>query len=742
MRLRILALLIFLFTIPLVFLLPKIQIESSIDVFYDKTGQLYKSFSEWESQFGSDDRVIIAWKDNSLISIDGLLRVVNITSLLNSLDFVDDVQSLSTVSDIWGDGLDFYAQPLVSDEIEEGDLRKIRYRITRNPFFMDNLISHNLDAASIIVFLSRDKDNDRQGHIKKIIKKADSALKTKEHYLTGSAVIDYYYTKYMQDDLSLFLPLALILIFILLLFLFRGIAGSIFPFVLIIVNLIWTMSLLWIFGFSLDNITTIIPPIILAISIADAVHFMIRLRQELVRNQGINAAVISAVKDIFIPCLLTSLTTSVGFFSLTVSRIEPIRHLGIVAGIGVLLAFVFTFTFLPGMVLLVPYLLNSWLSSVSGDKGYRGVVDFVLDKIAVVVVRWNKVIILIFALILTVSLFFAMKVRPETIMINYFRKDTDVYKATKFIQDNFGGVQFLNLSLRLREGTFKEPLLLKRLSDFKQVLASRFNKIDKVISVDDYIKLMNRAMHSDRDDYFSIPSSESLINQYLLLYDVDDLKDYINDDWDWANVVIRSHENSSARLMKMAREIEAMAKKEFPECLVSVVGRSVLEAETNELVTRGQVKSIAIAVGVIFLMILFVFRSLKVGMISLIPNIFPLIINFGVMGMFGIYLDSATSIISAIGIGIIVDDTIHFLHSFLKHRRKGLATTNAVVSAIMDKGHAIIFTSVVLFVGFGVVSLSKFSPTADFGILSALLMLNALLADLFLLPAVLIALDF
>ena len=731
--LRYLSLGIFILTLAISTVLPRIRIASSLDVFFDKSGRLYKNFTSWSKQFGSDDRIIIAWRDEDLFTKKGLERIRYVTQALEKMDFIEKVQSLSNLSDIWGQGEDFYAEPLLEGNLDEKDIEWIKYRVKRNPLFLKNIVSEDLKSTSVVVFIGKGDSERRKQAIERIIKAADSLLKGVEHHVSGSAVVDYYYTEYMKQDLAKFLPIALALIFLLLLVLFRSIAGTFFPFVLIIVNLIWTMAVMYFLGFDMDNVTTIIPPIMLAISIADSVHFIATLRVYLARGIALLEAIQLTMRQLFLPCLMTSLTTAVGFLSLLVSKIEPIKHMGLVSSIGVVLAFVFTFTFLPGLILWFPYLLkglNKTRDSADGQV-YQG-----FTRLARLVISNYRIILVLFFLITAASLFYARRVTVETIMMNYFKQDTDVYKATRFIQDNFGGVQFINISIHSnKKGVMKDPDVLNRMDELKTKLA-RYKKVDKVITPADYIKLMNRAMHNDDDAYFKVPSSRAMIEQYLLLYDIDDLKDYIDRKWQWANIVVRTSESSSLKLTEQAKQIKTIASKLFPEFKVELVGRSLLEAETNQLVSIGQVRSLSLAMVMIFAMILIVFKSVRIGLLSLAPNLVPLIMNFGIMGLLGIYLDSSTSIISAVGIGIIVDDTIHFLHSFVKNNLK-YDREKAIIEAMQDKGPAIVFTSVILFIGFGIVSLSNFSPTSDFGFLSALLMLNALLADLFFLPSLL-----
>ncbi len=734
---------VFLLTILFCYFLPKISIQKTIDIFYDKRSPTYKEFQRWKGVFGSDDRIIIAWQDKDLFTKKGLEKIKSVSSALEALDGIDKVQSLATVSDIKADDFAFYvAPPLEQIPSDSKQLKLLKERILQNPIFLHNFISPDGKTTSIIVFLDAESNLPKEVIIKDIISLLKKQLKGFRYHISGSAVIDYYYTKYMEDDLKVFMPIVLLLVFLVLLYSFRNLAGVLFPFITIVTSLIWTMSLLYFFNFPLNNVTTIVPPIIVAISIADSIHFVAEIIQRHYRhNIPIDEYLVSqTMRDLLLPCSMTSITTSVGFFSLLVSRIEPVRQLGIVAGIGVLFALVITFTLLPSLLVLFPNMISTLKPKMEDKRG--SFVDLFLEKIAVYTQRFGIYIVGFSVLAVAVSVFFAMRIKTETSMINYFKKTTEVYKSTVFIQERLGGIHFLNLSLRTaKRDYFKDPVVLKKIELLEQFVSS-MPKVDQVISITEYIKLMNKAFHKDDIRFYRLPEKSSTISQYLLLYDAGDISDFINDDWSWATVRIRVSENSSMKIMKMVEKLQSYLRQIFPtsEVASSVVGISVLEAETNELVTQSQIRSLSLAFLIIFLLMFVVFRSVKVGLLSMVPNVIPLIFNFGIMGALRINLDSATSMISAVGIGIIVDDTIHFLHTFLK-AIKEYNFANAIKYTLMEKGRPIIFTSVILFFGFIVLILSKFSPTSAFGILTSMLMLNALIADIIILPAILFLLS-
>jgi hypothetical protein len=250
---------------------------------------------------------------------------------------------------------------------------------------------------------------------------------------------------------------------------------------------------------------------------------------------------------------------------------------------------------------------------------------------------------------------------------------------------------------------------------------------------------MNQAFHGEDRSYYQLPDSPELIAQYMLLYDGKDLHNFLDEDQQWAAVYVRVHEHSSRKLGGLISEIRRVLADEFPSGIEPrVTGPTILVANLIDTLIRSQISSLALASVVVFCMVAVLFRSLKIGGLAMLPNLLPILLNLGLMGWAGIPLDTATAMISAVAIGIAVDDTVHFLAEYKHALAEGADVPHAVRLALVTKGRAIVFTSVLLTAAFGILIVSNFLPTTHFGALSALTMISALLADLFFLPALLL----
>lgn len=719
-----------------------LKIDNSVDVFFNKNGDRFINFEHWKDQFGTDEVVIVALEAEDIFTVRNLSLISHLTHQFEALEYVDQVTSLTNVNTTIGQDRDFIIEHLIED-IPQGDdgLAALKEEAVHDPLYVKNVISSDGTVSAILVELERYQGKGKDdSHKKQVILKIEDILKEAipsdvAYHITGSTAIEYFYAAYMQEDFKAFMPFLFLMIIVVMYLSFRSVKLVVLPLLAILVSVVCTMALLHLLGYSVNNVTTIIPPILMAIIIADSVHV---IGEGIARRRidGKEGFLEKTIQHLFFPCFLTSATTAFGFWSLTLSTIPPVRQLGIVVGCGVFFAFIITFTFVPALAKFGGMFENRHALDVE-PQGSK--FTYLLKWIAMINVRYYKQIIFIGIGIVCISVWGASKIKAETSVIEYFKPSTPIYQATIFVEDRLSGVHTLNVSLRsTEENYFQSPAALNEIEEITAFLYS-IPEVDKVMSVNDYIKEINRSFHNEDKNFYRLPDTQKMVAQYVLLYGREDLEDFVDDPWQWATIRIRLKEHSTVKLEGVIAKIENFLKKyEKPGFTVQVVGQTALEVESNNAVTKGQIQSLGMAMAVIFGMMFLVFRSFPVGLVSIPPNILPILMNFGIMGFFGIRLDSATSMIAAVGIGIVVDDTIHFLHGIGEALKKTHTYAEAVEMTFQERGKAIVLTSVILFFGFGILSFSRFIPTAYFGMLTAILMLNALIADLFITPSLLL----
>ena len=331
-----------------------------------------------------------------------------------------------------------------------------------------------------------------------------------------------------------------------------------------------------------------------------------------------------------------------------------------------------------------------------------------------------------------------MKIKVETNLLKFFKQTSPVRIALSHIEKRLSGISTVDISLKANKtDAFKIPAnihIIKKIENF----LNHQKGVDVTLSFVDFIKDMNQSFHNEDKKYYTIPKSGKLISQYMLIYNSDDINDFMNSDFNHARISVRTHLYSSAEQKYLIKDIKQFVLKIKKSGLdIKVSGRAVQNVNTIDSLVHGQIVSLSLASGIIFLVIFLVLGSIKAGLLSIIPNFFPIILNFGIMGAFNIPLNTATSLISVVAIGIAVDDTIHFLFEYKKQRELGKNTSEALDRVITRKGRAILTSSFILCIGFGVMVFSRFMPIVNFGMLSAIIMVTALIGDILILPSIL-----
>lgn len=717
--------------------IPKLHIDNTVRAFVMEDDPELLYFDRYKEQFGTDEFIVIAFQRERIFDRKSLELIDRITRKVEDLDNVRDVISLTNVNNIRGTEQDFIVERLVKEiPSTEEEMKELEKEALSNPLYLNDLISKDGKTTAILVKLEDIPGDDvyKKVLVEEIKGILDEEMENQPFYLSGKTVIDYSLAHYMQKDLKLFLPITILLIALILYVLFRNIIGVIFPMMTVFICLIWTMGFLYLEKSSINNVSTMLPPLIMALSVAIGVHVLTQYRREASIAKDREETFIDTVHHLLIPCLLTSLTTAAGFASLGVSSIPAVRDFGIVAAVGMLFSFLITITFLPIILYLTKRPPTKVVKTQEPD-----ILDRFLLKIGHFNQYWTKRILLISVLVVIFSLIGISRLRVETNLLEFFKKHSPVYQSTSFIEDNLSGVSSINVSLEAeRIDTFKEPQVLRKVEDLQDFLKNR-PKIDKVTSLVDYIKDMNQSFHNENPEYYRIPHSRKLIAQYLLLYDAEDLENYVDSHYLWATVSARVREHSSARLKGLIDDTKAYINENFSQGLeVRVTGNSVLDSNLIDILVKSQINSLALAMFVIFGMMFILFRSVKIGLLSIIPNVIPILINFGLMGWLGVPLNTATAMIAVVAIGIAVDDTIHFLSCFASEMKKDGDHLQSMYRTLSLKGRAIISTSIILFLGFGILISSSFAPTIYFGVLTAGIMVSALLGDLIILSALLV----
>ena len=729
-----------LLALPFLAQLPRVQTVDNVDYFTVEDDPDVAFYDAIKETFGEDEFFIIAFSSPDLFSPTILHVIADITNAMEALPEVREVQSLANVDFIHGAEDYFEVRPFLERiPDDDAELELLRKQALDNELYVGNLISADGTTTAIAVF-PRMPGTEDGGFRARLLKKTRTALDDHKEvidrfHLAGWTVTNLSLSQYMKADVAVFIPVTYLFITLTIWLVFRNLRLTMSALANISICTGATMGLFPLLGITLNNVTTIVPPLVMALALTDTVHIFSHLdRAVLERNRSAPAALEKILQRVIAPSFLTSLTTAVGFMSLVVSDIPPIREFGLVASAGMVFEFLFSFLLLP------PLLLWFKPERIFIDTERKPGVTGPLSRLSTFVQTYPRSIATVSGLLFLGAVWSASGIRVETNLLEYFKRSSPIRQELEYVENRLSGVGSVDISIKATEtDAFRDPsklAVIDRLQSYAETLPG----VDRTISFADFMKDMNMSFHDEDRAYFRIPESREMVSQYLLLYDSDDIDEYITSTYDHARILIRISEHSSAGQARIIASLRSFIDgMEHDGLQIRVTGRSVADVNTIATLVRGQVESLSIAAAIITLIMFLALRSFRIGALTLIPNMFPIAVNFGIMGILGIPLNTSTALISVVALGIAVDDTIHYLTEYKRKRSENLSMKDALHCVTLEKGKGISSSTVILFISFSVLMLSRFVPTISFGGLSAVIMITAWVGDMIVLPAVMLS---
>ncbi len=702
----------------------------------------YESFKE---QFGEDEILVVGFSAKDVFDPAVIGFIINQTRRLEAIDGVADVLSLANVDDFIGSNLDFMVQPLLEAPPHEAVKKEaLRQRAQASSLIRDNLVNRESTAALFLVRPEAQQESpafDVQlvHRIEENFRGLEPPWPGFDWHIAGWVVTDVNLSRSMNRDLAVFMPLIFTLLIILVAVALRSRWAILLAMLNVSVCLIWTLAFLHLIGGAISPITSILPPLIMALAVSDSIHVFNEFLKQERRETPLTDIMKDTLVRLAVPCFLTSFTTAVGFASLAVSDVPPIRHFGLAAAGGMMAEFALSMTLIP----LGLYFLRHKSSLKAVSIRHNSPMHKILKRFSSALPAWRGRILWGSTALTIICLLVASGIRIETNLLEYFKKDSQVYRDSQFIDRMLGGVETIEVSLKAPEpDLLLEPQALRILQQIEDYL-HRQPIVGQVTSIGNFLREMNKAFHQEDSSYLRLPDSRAMAAQYLLLYDGDEIDNFLDSERSWARISARVTEHNSSEVAQYIEGLKAYLKELTADTPFEarVTGKTLIAHKLISLIFNSQVQSLSLAFLLIFLLMLAIFRSLKLGLLAMIPNCLPILFNFAVMGLFGIPLNSATALIAAVAIGIAVDDTIHFICEYQYQRFQGFPVTDAIQQTVINKGSPIITTSLIMSGGFGILLLASFVPTIQFGFLSALVMLFAVISDLLVLPALLLKFD-
>jgi len=714
-------------------------------MFFGNDNPQLLAFEKMQKTFNKNDNIlfVVTPKSGKVFTRETLTVIKDITEEAWQIPYSTRVDSITNHQHTAAVGDDLLVDDLVVDPnaLSDSQLLKIQSIAINEPMLVHRLISPDSKFAGVnaIVQLpgkALDEVPTTVAFARELKHRMLEKYPDVEIRLVGMAVMNNAFPETSQDDFTHLYPLALGFILLTLLILLRGLSGTIATFIMIIFSIMTAMGLAGWSGILLSPPVMSAPIMILTMAIADAVHLLVTMRHELASGKNKNDAMVESMRVNFRPILVTSITTILGFLSLNFSDAPPFHDLGNIASIGVAAAFLLSITFLPAIVSILP---ASGRHEVAG----RGM----MTSFGEFVIRRQKLLLYgnLFVIALLASFVPLNELNDQ--FVNYFDETIEFRRDSDYAAENLTGVYYIDYALGTEEsGGISEPEYLANVAKFSQYLRT-IPQVIHVQTISDTFKRLNKNMHGDDPTWQRLPEERELAAQFLLLYEMSlpyglDLNNQIDIDKSATKITVTLKTLSSNEVIAFDETSKQWLKENMPEIKPYSSGPTIMFAHLGKRNINSMLTGTTIALICISAVLIFFLGSLKYGFISLLPNLTPALAAFGIWGFTVGQVGIGLSVVTGMTLGIVVDDTVHFLSKYLRARReKGLNAEDAVRYAFRSVGLALLVTSLVLIVGFMIIAQSHFELNAGMGLLTSVVIFLALVIDLTFLPALLMRLS-
>lgn len=745
---------ILIITLPFGYFFAKQTTLNHIDIFFEKDDPDLLFYKKFQETYGNDEMGVIVFKDDTIFSIQNIDIIRKISQMITTAGGVQRVLSLSEVKvPVAAEDMVRFEKIVPKGDLDDADVLKIRDVAMAHELVTQSLVSKDGTTTAILFELESLGSNIKKRAI--LLKIMDAAKDIAGNAVTlhfsGTPFLEVEINALTKKDNIRFTPITIGIILVIVTLLFRKLSLSFLTLFNIFLIEIWGVGFLTACGESMNMMTVIIPPVLIAIAVADSIHILAHYRDIYLSSKKEHlTAVAETIKDLWLPCLFTSLTTGVGFLSFITTNVRPVRTVGIFTAIGVMFAFLLSVTFLPAALMVLKKRMEKDRENQLSAKQDRHVIpirpeDSAFTRLLAYIGRFatghHLLITIMTALILIIAGIGMTRLQYETNFANYLLESNNIKQDILFIEENFGGTVPVELLITAKSETddFTQPHSLKMLEEIQKEILILNTKYSKSFSIADYIKEINKAFEDGKEEAYSIPGSRMDILDYYELGDEDTLFKTVAPDYMAARVSFFSRLANSKLVKEVTQIMRTYLEEELgDQYSFKFTGSSPLYMVMDKNLRVSQTRSFFSALIVIFMMMGFVCKSFKLTIISMIPNIFPIVCTLGIMGWAHIPLDVSTIMIASITMGIAVDDTIHFLVWFRRHAMSGLDTRSSLMQTYRDTGKPIVITSVVLCAAYLVLITGSISPIIAFGVLAALAMLFALIGDLLIFPALIL----
>jgi len=717
-------------------------------VFFGPDNPQLVAFEGLQDTYSKNDNVmmILAPKDGDAFSAEMIKATHWLTTEAWKTPYSTRVDSVTNFQHTKAEGDDLIVEDLIYDDVELTPevLQAAKDIALKEPLLVNRLVSLTAHVSGINITINLKGEDVTSENPEVVNYIRDLRQQFVQKYpniklkLTGIIFMNAAFPEASQYDMETLVPIMFLMFLFVLYLWIRGLSGTIATFMIIVFSIIGALGTAGWLGISLTPPSFSSIMIIPTMAIADSVHILMSFLQTMKRGDEKRVAMIESIRVNFQPVFLTSVTTAIGFLSMNFSDSPPFQDLGNIVAFGVAMAFFLSVVFLPALMMVLPV-------RVKVDESRSSTM---MASFAEWVIKKRGTLLIVMGLVTVVMLSFVPKNELNDEFVKYFSDEIEFRRDSDFASANLSGLYLIDYSLDSGEaGGVSDPQFMQTVEDF----ANWYRAQPEVIHVNvltDVFKRLNRSMHGDDETQYKLPESRELAAQYLLLYEMSlpyglDLNNQVNVNKQSTRMTVMMYNISTAEVLSMEqRALDWLTANARTSMQKTGASPTVMFSHIGYRNIRSMLLGTFVALILISFILIFALKSFKIGMISLLPNLIPAGLAFGLWGISNGQVGMGLSVVTGMTLGIVVDDTVHFLSKYMRARReKGLSPEDAVRYAFRTVGLALIVTSFVLAAGFIVLSLSAFNMNADMAIMTAFTIAFAILADFILLPPLLMKLD-
>jgi len=727
-----------------------LEFDGNYRVFFSKDNPQLLAYESLQKKYTQDDNVLVVIEppDGETFTRENLAAIERLTADAWQTPYSSRVDAVTNFQHTYAQGDDLFVEDLVEDAMSKPDaeIARIKKIALEEPLLVNRLLNPEGSVSAINITVRFPGESITEvpevtafvRQLTKDLKEDNPNLKT---YLSGMVMMNTAFFEASEKDSTTLIPLMFLAIILTIFIATRTISGTIAALVIILFSIAAGLGIAGHLGIKLTPPSAAAPIIIMTLAVADSIHLLITFMLSMRKGMTKKEALLESLRVNYMPVFITSVTTIIGFLSMNSSDVPPFRDLGNITSVGMAAAFLFSVTTLPALMMVLPVKVKVREEAASkSNRFYQAVANLVINKRVPVLVT-SIALIGLFS-------FLALKNQLNDQFIDYFDSRITFRTDTDFISENLTGIYNVEFSVGSgEEGGINNPEYLQNLERFERWLQEQ-PEVIHVNSFTETARQVNQSMHGDSLQYYAIPESRQEAAQYLLLYEMSlpfglDLNNTINVDKSETRLTATIHNITSVDMVLFSERAENWLRENTPEYMNALgISPTMMFSHLSARQIKSMISGTGVALILISVVLMLALRSVKYGVLSLLPNITPIAVGFGIWAVLYGTINVGLSTVFGMTLGIIVDDTVHFLSKYLRAKREhNYSDPDAVRYAFTTVGRALLVTTIILVVGFGILSQSSFGMNEGMAKVTAIIITAALIIDFFMLPALLLTIN-